>query len=461
MIAAIALLSIEAVFACVTLIVVTLPLFELVLRSAAAAITVAILIYLRRNAKLSLSRLRWLELAVLAIPVIEILVLLVYQTERTVAAGQLADVPILRALIGMAISMIITLYGMFIPGAWRRTAIITGIVACLPTATILLHTALNETLQQPAAMRIDIAIPVFLLTAAVAGIASLGAHVVHRIRREMEKARQYGQYQLGEEIGSGAMGVVYKAKHRMLKRPAAIKLIRSKAAANEDAIKKFESEVQISATLSHWNTVQIYDYGRTESGEFFYVMEYLEGQSLQQLLHRKKKLSAAETITVVRQICDGLEEAHSINMVHRDLKPANVYLANVGGQHEVVKILDFGLAVHASKTDGPKTISGTPHYMSPEQVLGDAIDGRSDIYSIGCILFECLSGAPPFLENTIKRILDKQLIALPPMHEIPTDAKSLVPIVEKCLRKDRTERYSDVATLKDAMEAVRPPSTDG
>ena len=250
------------------------------------------------------------------------------------------------------------------------------------------------------------------------------------------------------------MGVVYKSSHRLLKRPAAIKLIRPDAATDTNAIKMFEKEVQVSATLSHWNTVQIYDYGRTQAGEFYYVMEYLEGESLAALLSRKQRLCTAATIRIVRQICNGLEEAHARGMVHRDLKPANIFLTSAITEHEVVKILDFGLAVHATSPDVSHSISGTPNYMSPEQINGEAIDGRSDIYSIGCILFECLAGSPPFAADSVTAVLNGQLTALPPTTRLPAETSGLTKVIERCLSKKPAQRYTDVSSLRQHLESL-------
>ncbi len=454
-VAAYSLLCIAAVFTVITMVIANVGWFEIVVRLVGAVAIVAILAYLKGHAAVGLPRLRIFELVLLSIPVIEILTILVHQTEFLVAEGKLTEVTILRSVVSLAICMVITLYGMFIPGTWRRTAVITGVVACLPMATAMIQTEFNPLLQSAEAIRVDVALPVFLLTAAIAAIASVGAHVVHRIRREIETARQYGQYQLGEEIGAGGMGAVYKAEHRMLKRPAAIKLIHAAAAFDEESIKKFEQEVQISATLSHWNTVQIYDYGRTKDGEFFYVMEYLEGKTLHQHIQRLGILTPTETITFAKQICDGLEEAHAINMVHRDLKPANVFLADIGGQSEVVKILDFGLAIHATAGKERNTIAGTPRYMSPEQIRGGALDGRSDIYAIGCMLFECVTGSPPFLDLTIAGLLDQHLKATPPLDSIPEESQSLSPIIERCLKKDPADRFDDVVQLRAALDVIK------
>ena len=450
----ISLLVIVGLFTCLSLLVASLATFEWIVRTICVAGLCAILALLTKERDHTISELRLLEIAILAVPISELILILVYQTHSASATGQFEDIVALRPIIGMATCMTITVYGMFVPNRWQRAAVVTGTIACLPTVSIVIQTFLNKDLQSAEAMRVDIAAPVFLITAFTSGIATLGAHVVHGIRREIESARQYGQYRLEEEIGSGAMGVVYKSSHRLLKRPAAIKLIRPDAATDTNAIKMFEKEVQVSATLSHWNTVQIYDYGRTQAGEFYYVMEYLEGESLAALLSRKQRLCTAATIRIVRQICNGLEEAHARGMVHRDLKPANIFLTSAITEHEVVKILDFGLAVHATSPDVSHSISGTPNYMSPEQINGEAIDGRSDIYSIGCILFECLAGSPPFAADSVTAVLNGQLTALPPTTRLPAETSGLTKVIERCLSKKPAQRYTDVSSLRQHLESL-------
>ena len=270
------------------------------------------------------------------------------------------------------------------------------------------------------------------------------------MRLEAEDARSYGQYRLLDEIGRGGMGVVYRAEHRMLKRPAAIKLIRSESAAKDSVIKQFEQEVQISATLTHWNTVQIYDYGTTEAGDFYYVMEYLEGETLADRLSRSGQLTESETTAIALQLCDGLAEAHAKGMIHRDLKPANIFLANIGGQTDVVKILDFGLAVVASG-DRRIAAAGTPGYMSPEQIAGDPLDGRSDIYAIGCVLYECLVGQSVFPAGRLHEVLQNHLFKIPDSNRLDSISPTIKPIIQKCLAKKPGDRFADVRELRQSL----------
>ncbi len=423
---------------------------DLLERSFALVLLSGIFVYLIRAPKASLRVLRLLEILLIAVPIIEATTVQVLETERLVSTGRVESVPMLHATIGATVSLFIAIYGMFIPSNWRRTAIITGFAALLPTIVTFVQLRLtsSQLIETPSLIT-----PFLLIMTAV--VATVASHVVHAIRREAETARHYGQYELTREIGRGGMGVVFKAQHRLLKRPAAIKLIRSESAFDEQAIERFEQEVQLSATLSHWNTVQIYDYGRTKEGDFYYVMEFLEGQSLQKRLRQTKGMSVSKTVAIVAQLCDGLEEAHTKSLVHRDLKPGNIFLARTGGRKDVVKILDFGLAIIATGDDKhANSISGSPPYMSPEQIRGEAVDGRSDIYAIGCVMFECLTGRSLFHGKSISQIFDLHLTVQPDLDDLPESANELKPVIEGCLQKDLDQRFSNVGILRETIAAV-------
>ena len=206
----------------------------------------------------------------------------------------------------------------------------------------------------------------------------VGAHLINTLRREVFEARQLGQYRLVKRLGAGGMGEVYLAEHRMLKRPCAIKLIHPDQAGDPHVLARFEREVRMTARLSHWNTVEIFDYGRTDDGTFFYVMEYLPGLSLEDLLERHGPLPAERVVHLLRQTCQGLREAHQVGLIHRDIKPGNVFAAQRGGLYDVVKLLDFGLvkpvgenpSVRLSQEGG---ISGTPFSCRPSRPAASTI----------------------------------------------------------------------------------------
>ena len=406
-----------------------------------------VVLLLKRRPNLSLKQLRWIEIFVVAVPLLELLYVQYLETNRLIEIGNPYQAPALMGSIGGVICLLVATYAMFIPSNWRRTAVIAFVSATLPTILTVLQFKYISGLQGVDFIRF--ATPFLLF--ATATVATIAAHFVRSIRQDAESARQYGQYHLTTEIGQGGMGVVYRAEHRMLKRPAAIKLIRAESAASEQAITKFEQEVQMTATLSHWNTVQIYDYGRTDNGDFFYVMEYLEGKTLAQRLDADDAIKPDIAVDIIRQICNGLEEAHMKKLVHRDLKPANIFLTNCGSQSNLVKILDFGLATSHARPDQDRSVSGSPPYMSPEQIRGELVDGRSDIYSIGCVLYECLRGQPLFSGVSISDVFNKHLASHPSI-ELPSGlASHLGPIIEKCIAKSPNDRYQDVASLRAAL----------
>ncbi|TWU44188.1 Serine/threonine-protein kinase Pkn1 [Novipirellula aureliae] len=411
-------------------------------------ILVSVLLFLKFKQNVSLRTLRILVAIVIAMPMLEVIEIQIQECEDLALAGRLVEIPVLMLSIHLVTALLISLYSTFLPSTWKRTAIVTTLMALTPSLVAWIQGSVSESLVD--ARMVPFAGP--LLTTLTAAVATAGAHFVHRMRLEAEDARSYGQYRLLEEIGRGGMGVVYRAEHRMLKRPAAIKLIHSESAAQENEIKQFEQEVQISATLTHWNTVQIYDYGTTEAGDFFYVMEYLEGETLAERLRRERirrerPLNESEMKAIALQLCDGLAEAHAKGMIHRDLKPANIFLANIGGQSNVVKIVDFGLAVVVSD-DMRVRAAGTPGYMSPEQITGGTLDGRSDIYAIGCVMYECLTGQSVFPSSRLHEVLQSHLFKIPDFNDLDSIAPAFRPVVQKCLAKQPDDRFDNVSELR-------------
>jgi serine/threonine-protein kinase len=285
------------------------------------------------------------------------------------------------------------------------------------------------------------------LVAAIIG--TFGSHIIHRTRREAFQAKQILQYRLQEKIGSGGMGEVYSAEHVLLKRPCAMKLIKVDLSQDKRSLARFEREVVATAKLSHWNTVDIYDYGHTEDGTFYYVMELLRGENLQTIIQRYGPMDPSRAAFVLAQVCDALAEAHEVGLIHRDIKPANIFLACRGGVWDVVKLLDFGLVREVSNdrqdpSDRASGFSGTPQFMAPEQATRyESVDGRSDLYALGAVGYYLLSGHPPFEgKNTIDLILAH---AAEPVRSIresrPEVPEDLELIILKCLAKVPSDRY--------------------
>ena len=248
----------------------------------------------------------------------------------------------------------------------------------------------------------------FYVLYALLGIGALAIFVftiiVARLQRQAQKAaieaKQLGQYRLQEKIGAGAMGVVYKGQHAMLRRPTAIKML-DVDRVNEASIQRFEREVQITCKLNNPHTVAIYDYGRTPEGVFYYAMEYLDGINLQTLVDQYGPQPEGRVVSILRQVCASLYEAHSLGLVHRDIKPANIMLNRRGAEPDVVKVLDFGLvkAVEDEKEgrQSGSDMSGTPLYMSPESIqTPESVDACSDLYAVGAVGYFLLTGQTAF-----------------------------------------------------------------
>ncbi len=281
-----------------------------------------------------------------------------------------------------------------------------------------------------------------------------------RLREEMIEARQLGQYTLGDKIGEGGMGEVYRATHALLRRPAAIKLLRE-GQVNEAAMRRFEREVQLTSELTDPNTIAIFDYGRTPEGLFYYVMEYLEGLSLNALVDQYGPQRPERVVHILKQVCDSLEEAHAHGLVHRDIKPANIILCERGTRPDFVKVLDFGLVkdLTAQEATAQDIVAGTPAYLSPEALADpNTIGPSSDLYALGAVGYYLLTGEELFERKSIVELLRAQLLDLPaPPHErlgapIP---ERLEQLIMACLEKDLAHRPPSAAALREALGEVQ------
>jgi serine/threonine-protein kinase len=253
------------------------------------------------------------------------------------------------------------------------------------------------------------------------------------------------------------MGEVYLAEHALLRRPCAVKLIRPERAGDPSTLRRFEREVQAMATLTHPNTVEVFDYGHADDGTFYYVMEYLPGLNLEELAGRHGPLPPGRVVHLLRQACGALREAHAVGLIHRDIKPGNLLVCKRGGRHDVIKLLDFGLVrAPGLERGGPPltqegVIAGTPAYMSPEQAAGQAhLDGRSDIYSLGAVAYFLLTGRPPFVRPTAAQTLAAHLgePVESPSRCRPEAPEDLSAVVLRCLEKDPARRFPDAESLE-------------
>lgn len=304
-----------------------------------------------------------------------------------------------------------------------------------------------------------------LALAALAGFALM--RIADRMRRSAQKAalkaERLGQYALGGKIGEGAFGAVYRAHHALMRRPAAIKLL-SEQAAGELSLARFEREVQITSQLTHPNTIAIYDFGRNSAGQYYYVMEYLEGIGLDQLVKQHGPQPDGRVIHVLRQACGALAEAHAAGLVHRDIKPANLFLTRRGGVPDFVKVLDFGLVKSLDQKDqllltAPNVSMGTPLYVSPEAVeRPETIERRSDLYSLGAVGYFMLTGQPLFEAATLGEVLVHQVNTVPERPSARAGrpvSPDLEQLIMQCLEKDPERRPASAAALDAALQQCR------
>ncbi len=291
--------------------------------------------------------------------------------------------------------------------------------------------------------------------------------VVGRLRRDAQraamKAQHLGQYSLEEKIGSGAMGVVYRGCHAMLRRPTAIKML-DVDKVNEGSMQRFEHEVQITCQLNHPNTIAIFDYGRTPEGVFYYAMEYLDGVNLQTLVDDYGPQPEERVVHILLQICGSLYEAHSRGLVHRDIKPANIMLNRRGGEPDVVKVLDFGLV---KAMDGDKhvrltannSLTGTPLYMSPEAIQAPmTVDACSDIYAVGAVGYFLLTGRPVFQANSLVELCQHHVdsVPVPPSERRGKQVSAEMEVaILACLEKSRAKRPQTARDL--AKQLLKSP----
>ena len=295
-------------------------------------------------------------------------------------------------------------------------------------------------------------------------MAYVGARVVYTLGAEVSRARELGSYRLVERLGEGGMGEVWRAQHRLLARPAAIKLIRPlldgdvRSGVSKDAQRRFEREAQVIARLRSPHTVDLFDFGVAADGSFYYVMELLEGLDAETLVRRNGPIPAARAIYLLRQVCHSLSEAESCGLVHRDIKPANIFLCHYGEEFDFVKVLDFGIVkpTHDSAETGLSltrelSVHGTPAYIAPEQALGAVdLDGRADIYATGCVGYWLLTGQLVFDAPTPMGLLLHHTQTPP----VPPSARTELPIPDaldrlilSCLEKDRARRPQSAREL--------------
>ncbi len=342
-----------------------------------------------------------------------------------------------------------------VPSSAKRTMWL-GLVALAPSA--LQAGGVTEGLDDVLGNPIARATLTMLWVATTTLASSLVSRRIYGLQRAVSQARQLGPYTLEEKIGEGGMGEVYKARHALLRRATAIKIVRD--ASDPATLARFEREVQLTSELTHPNTVQVYDFGRAADGTFYYAMEHIEGLTLWQLVELDGPQSPGRVVSLLTQVCASLAEAHGLGLIHRDVKPDNVLVCVRGRVPDVVKVVDFGLARSietTSSADAPGAIMGTAQYMSPEAVSApSSIDARSDLYSVGALAYFLLTGTELF-RGGMHVVLSQQVHAIPQRPssrlgvELPDDLER---IVMRCLEKDPSLRPQSATELADALLAT-------
>ena len=259
-------------------------------------------------------------------------------------------------------------------------------------------------------------------------IATLPAKMFQQMGRQIREARELGSYELIEQLGAGGMGTVWRARHRLLARDAAVKLVKHEALGDTESaaqaqLRRFEREAQATAQLQSQHSIRVFDFGVTDDGSFYYAMELLNGRDLESLIKEFGPLPPERAMYLLGQVCHSLAEAHARGMVHRDIKPANIFLCRMGLEFDFVKVLDFGLVQtrrHDPSTAITETLAtaqqliGTPAYMAPEMILGrDDVDRRADVYAIGCVAFYLLTGTRVFQDGNQMQVLVDHVHAEP------------------------------------------------
>jgi serine/threonine-protein kinase len=446
------------------------PMFDhrivwLVITGAEATTLLAALVLLFSRQPLSLRSLRVLELTVFGLVAALFAWVQVdtYQDGALLRSIREGHEGLVFRLVGISAALrwflLIVLYGTFIPNSGRRCASVVSVLAALPVVLTIAGSLLDPAMAPHVLSTLPETV---MLVATASAIAVFGSHKMRQLQRQAHEARQFGQYRLKKVLGFGGMGTVYLAEHVLLRRPCAIKIIRHDQAGDPRTLLRFEREVRATATLTHWNTVEIFDYGHAEDGTFYYVMEYLPGMNLEDMVERYGPMPPGRAVHLLRQVCRALYEAHQIGLIHRDLKPSNVIACERGRIPDVAKLLDFGLVKgFDDDRDGVRltrdgAFAGSPGYLSPEQAIGrEKIDARSDIYNIGAVAYFLMTGRLTFERTSTLEMLHAHASEpfVPASEFTDSVPADLQRVVERCLEKDPALRYQDANAVDQALGA--------
>jgi len=371
-------------------------------------------------------------------------------------------------LLTVVLAFVFVLRAAFVPSSVRHTAFLTGVVV-IPLVLINgfgLHQAGADVVMSEAVAgnrRIGAVVFSVVTWLIITAVCTAVSKFVYDLRREVRQARRMGQYTLQEKLGEGGMGAVYRAKHALMRRPTAVKLVLPEKA-GDATLARFEREVQLTAELTHPNTITIFDYGRTPDGVLYYAMELLDGATVDDVVRLDGAQPAARVHRTLQMVADALAEAHGRDLIHRDIKPANIFLCEQGGYVDVAKVLDFGLVKDVRGVeDGSLTregvITGTPQFMAPEGIADDqAVDARSDLYSLGATAYFMLTGSQVFEANSVVEICAHHLhtAPVPPSERTPQPVPStLERLILDCLAKDPSARPQSARELLRRLDACQ------
>jgi serine/threonine protein kinase len=379
---------------------------------------------------------------------------------------------ILQTLLALTVTVMVR--AILMPSRPGRTTLLSALVF-LPTVVMCIarhHPTAFLPGFSPGYQKLHMTLNTVLWSVLGTTLATIVSRVLYGLRRQVAEASELGQYLLEERIGGGGMGEVWRARHRLLIRPAAIKLIRQRALGTmsgdpELLVRRFEREARATAALTSPHTVQLYDFGVAEDGRLYYVMELLDRLDLDTLVRQHGPLPAERVVHLLRQVCAALQDAHGNGLIHRDIKPANVVVSRAGTIFDFVKVLDFGLVrldsprragADALNLSAEDSWSGTPGYMAPEVVLGAAdTDHRVDLYALGCVAYWLLTGTTVFEAENAMQVMIQHAQAKPrrPSQrvDLPIPA-ALEELVMECLEKDPARRPASAEVVSERLGAV-------
>jgi hypothetical protein len=385
-------------------------------------------------------------------------------------AAQRDPMQLMAGLFALSVTMMAR--AVLIPSTARRTFCLSWIAAApLLVVSLLFHPGPQIPGFSPAFLQTISSVSALLWMIIAVTLSTVTSRTIYGLRQQVREASEIGQYTLEEKIGSGGMGEVWRARHRLLIRPAAVKLISARELGSSAArdpelrLRRFEREARATAGLKSPHTVQLYDFGVTDDGTFYYVMELLDGMDLETLVERFGPMPAERAIHLLAQVCSSLDDAHENGVVHRDIKPANIVVSRVAAAWDFVKVLDFGLVKlggerqsHQSvRISADNDVSGTPGFIAPEVVLGSPTDQRVDIYALGCVAYWLVTGKLVFEGPGAIKVMSDHVHTAPPAPSSRTAAHvppALEALIMECLEKDPGKRPATAREIQTRLLAV-------